>query len=285
MCISPVPGALRRGQWAPWNWSYRLQTVMSYHVGSCYLIAVHLIGVEWIPKCRSKERTSLREIRTQTQSGDFPSEWVCEQKRAQGLVSVQSSLPRQLLLAGSPVSPLFCHCLSLLAIYHWFPLDLLGQDSPNPYPHLPQQRSQLKEGEGLGAAGDTAESLPFLRASPKWECFLWLWTLCFPCGPQSQTLSPHRDAHGGPCIRTTNWNRIEASRLLLQFWKGQLPRDPHESYRIPLETSLLCWPLCMLCLLVVAPFSLWLIPFLSLMLQPPPLNSLLHSCSLQHPLT
>lgn len=56
---------------------------------------------------------------------------VCEQKRAQGLVSVQSSLPRQLLLAGSPVSPLFCHCLSLPATYHWFPLDLLGQDSPN----------------------------------------------------------------------------------------------------------------------------------------------------------
>lgn len=57
---------------------------------------------------------------------------VCEQKRAHGLVSVQSSLPRQLLLAGSPVSPLFCYRLSLLAISHWFPLDVLGQDPPTP---------------------------------------------------------------------------------------------------------------------------------------------------------
>lgn len=96
------------------------------------------------------------------------------------------------------------------AVAHWLSLDFLGQN-PQPLP-LPLPTEIMNQGgREVGCSWIHSRETSFSKSLSKVEAFHVVKIPLLPCGPQFQTPSPHRHAHGHPCIRTTDWSRIEAS--------------------------------------------------------------------------
>lgn len=100
----------------------------------------------------------------------------------------------------------------------------------------PLLKEPMKQGRGEDGCSWAHSKVPSFSMRPsKVEAFNMDTFPCFPCGPGSQNLSPHRVVNGHPCISTTDWKSIGASDLPLEFWKGQLPGDSYGSHRSPVK--------------------------------------------------